>query len=69
MVLDEHGDYALAHVSRKVDELRGQGDDRAAALWSIVLAGLYHHVEQEREAECINAARAQKAIMLVKPYQ
>ena len=68
LVCAEHGDYALSHVSRYVDELREQGDHKAAALWSMVLAELYHCAEQEREAECQAAENHYQQIVLVKPH-
>lgn len=68
LVRNEHGDYALSHVSRYVDELREQGDRQAAALWSMVLAGLYHHVEQEREAEGVAAQNHYQQVVLVKSH-
>lgn len=67
-VLEEQGDFALAHVSRYVDLLREDKDWPSASLWSMVLAELYCHVEREKEAEALAAAKsAPSPIVLVKP--
>ncbi|MBO6506264.1 MAG: hypothetical protein JJ850_06620 [Kordiimonadaceae bacterium] len=50
LVLEEQGDFALAYVSRYIDQLRAERDFRSASLWSMVLAELYSAVEKEKQA-------------------
>ena len=42
LVIEEHGDGAVEHVSYYVDSLRRANDHQGTILWSIVLAMLYH---------------------------
>lgn len=63
LVLKEQGEYTLAYVSRYMDRLRAEGDHKGATLWSMVLAELYHSLEEEKQAACQTPDRP--AVVLV----
>ncbi len=66
LVRREHGDFALAHVSRYVDQLRRDGEQRSADLWSMVLAKLYQHVQLEKRVQSNTEVVKPTPIVLVK---
>lgn len=65
--MEEQGDYALSHVSRYMDSLRAAGDHKSAALWSMVLAELFHKVEAEKRA--LKKAQCCRSVVLVRPQK